>query len=256
VSRARGAVLAFALLASGLASGCLFPKEDGPRLAQPTDVVRVPSPNLTTPPTVSAVNFTDPGYVVNGTWRPGDEWDYESNNSGFRQVYVLANFTSKGKHYHLVSERTARPGQIDNLRRFVVDRDTWLEVNSTDDRGATQFYDPGIPLRQHDNGTYFYNITYVARNAPLQKIASAAASTRYPTKQTILFPWGFVEAARIEHRITLRAEGSADTQRSIVSHFVAAEYQNDVQTIGADDTWKLVAAKVGDFRRGTVIGNG
>lgn len=251
VQRTRGWSLALLLLPIVAIAGCT--EEEAPLLAQPTDEVPVPSqPTVAATPT-APVDFDDPGLVLNGTWQVGDEWDYSSNRSAVRQVRVVARYTQDGVPHFLVADRVDRPGQIPDVRRYVVNGVTWMKVNTTDDQGYTQEYDPGIPLRQNRNSTYFYNISLHGRTTPTVPIASVAATTRYPSNATLQYPWGFVEAARIEHRITVRPEGKDDLQRSIIVRYVAADFLNDVLFVEAEETWKLTAAQVGDFRRGQLL---
>lgn len=186
----------------------------------------------------------------------GDEWDYESNTSAVRQVRVSAAFTYQGLPHYLVTERTDRQGHIPSVRRYIVQGEDWLMRNTTDSRGYTQEYDPGIPLRLNRNATYFYNVSVRSRESELLPIAAVAGTTRYPANVTLQFPWGFVEAAKIEHRIAIRPKVGEDQSlvRQVVIHYPSAEFLNDVMIMEKDETWRLIAAKVGDFQRGRLLG--
>lgn len=243
----------FVALAALLLSGC-FKSGGDEQLAQPTDRVQIPTIARPSPPTPTAPpDLDDPGYILNGTWHVGDEWDYRSNNSAARQLRVAASFTYRGLPHFILIERTDRPGQIPTYKREIVQAKDWLLRNTTDDQGIVQEFSPGVPLRQANNSTYFYNVSAHGRNIPAQFVGSVAATTRFPTTVTLQFPWGFVEAARIEHRVTLRPPGSQETQRTIEVRFPAKDYLNDVQYSEGSDVWKLVACQVGDFRRGTLF---
>lgn len=250
VPRTRGWLLVILLAPVAALAGC---SDDAPPLAQPTDRIPVPSRAPTPSTPAPEVDFDDPGLVFNGSWRVGDEWDYESNRSAIRQVRVTAKFTFNGSTHYLLTERTDRPAQIPDYRRHVVRGSDWMRLNTTDDRGFVQEFKPGIPLRQNSNSTYFYDLWLRSRDSPLVKAASVAGTTRYPSNATLKFPWGFVDTARIEHRLTAKPEGKDDLDRTLVIRYVAAEYLNDVYIVESDEIWRLRAAQVGDFRRGTLL---
>lgn len=247
----RGWLLALLVLPTAIIAGCS--QQEEPPLAQPTNVIHVPTRNVTVAPPAPVVDFDDPGLVLNGSWQVGDEWDYASNRSAVRQVLVEARFTYRGLPHLLVTESTQRPSEILDVRRHIIQAQDWLRINVTDEQGFTQQYNPGVPLRLNRNASYDYNLSLKGRTFAETQIATVAATTRYPTNATWQFPWGFVETARIEHRIVARPTGTSDLQRSLVVHYVAAEFLNDVKIVESGETWTLTAAKVGDFRRGKLI---
>ncbi|HVM46340.1 MAG TPA: hypothetical protein VM582_10435 [Candidatus Thermoplasmatota archaeon] len=233
-------------------SGCFG--NDGPDypLAQPTDAPIV-VPTRATPRAPVVFNTSDPGYRVENAWRIGDGWDYESDRSNILRVRVVdQRLVDDGTRFFLVeTTRVASGGQVERVAQAWVDPRTWSIVNETDERGATDSYRPGVPLRFWRNATTSYeHARHDASGALVLTQNVTIASRLFPVHQTLLFPWGYVEARRVEHNVTIRGGDGARSNETIV-RWVHRDYLNEVQfQLGSGETYKLVAARAGDFRRG------
>lgn len=252
--RLRAALLVLLVAPFAAVAGC-FDGGDEPPLAQPTtSPVSIPSRPVPATPTV-VFNFSDPGYVMNGSWRVGDGWDYESNRSSYRKMRVVDSRVVGDRTDFLVEETFGIIGNAPRSRTSVwVDGGNWTRLNETDFLGTSVVYQPGQPLRYHKNGTFGYNETaYSPRGVAVEK-REVAATSRLVGRQTLLFPWGYVEAAKVEHRMVTR-EGEA-LSRTLVTRWVHRDYLNDVRihVDGGDggEVFVLVAAQVGDLRRGSL----
>lgn len=253
----RRALLLLALLTPVAAlAGCLDSDDEERPLLVPTNS-SVGIPRATPPVTPTVVyNFSDPGYVMEGQWRVGDGWDYESNRSNFRKVRVLdARFVNGTVHY-LLEEKIGKVGNPSRGRTLEwVEGTNWTRLNRTDIAGTRAVFEPGQPLRFLKNGTYSYNVTFFDAGGTVRERHEVAANSRLVGRQTLLFPWGYVEAAKVEHRVSTRV-GETIT-RTLVTGFVHRDYLNDVRyviddTAGNVEAYTLVAAQVGDLRRGTL----
>lgn len=244
-------VLASLLFASGLA-GCFGNDEHSDRLAQPTDEpISVPTRPPPRQPTI-AYNFSDPGYRVDALWRVGDGWDYQSNQSHVRRLRVVDSRLANGTTYYLIEEKV---GQVDMppSRTTIawVDGRQWLLLNVTDVDGGEDRYRPGIPLRYYRNGSFAFEHTRTEGSGRVSGNASLTVQSRlFSTHQTILFPWGYVEAKRVEQTAFVRG---GDREGATTLHWIHRDYANDVQyQLPGGETFKITAAKVGEFRRGTL----
>jgi hypothetical protein len=254
VQRARG-ILLLAILALPMAAGCLGgEKEEGPRLAQPTTSPPAPpkSPSPLRPTT--SYNFSDPGVRMTGPWRAGDGWDYESDQGHYRRVRVVDSRLVSGTQLYVVREETGDVGQP--AKRVVttwIDGKQWLQLNATDDTGGIDRYTPGIAVRHLKNGSFAYNHTRVEGSGRASVDESVSVQTRLAAMHTtILFPWGYVEAKKIDVNATMRDKEGARTFAA-TTRWVHADYLNDVQyTTPSGETYKLAAARAGDFRRGVL----
>lgn len=251
--RPRSALLLLLLLAPVAAlAGCLE-DEEGPRLAQPTNAT-VGIPRATTPAAPTIVyNLSDPGYVMSGSWRVGDGWDYESNKSNFRKLRVVDARIVGNRTDFLVEETTGIIGNAPRGRASVwVEGGNWTRLNETDFFGTRTEYKPGQPLRHHRNGTFSYNETVTDSRGNVLERREVAANSRLVGRQTLLFSWGYVEAAKVEHRVTTRVDG--ELTRTLVTRWAHRDYLNDVKyqiDTGSDiEVFTLVAAQVGSLRRG------
>lgn len=241
------------LLALVALPGCLV-ADEGPPLAQPTDATPVlPSK----PPQRPAViyDFRDPGYIVTTPWQVGDGWDYVSNQSSYRAVRVVDIRKVGETTQYLVEERAGRENSTTiATTRSWVDGARWVTLNATDAR-AEQRYQPGQPLRYYRNGTYGYNVTVHDLTGAKLTNASVAVQTRLSAGHTtLLMRWGYVEARRVEQTFVQR-DAQNRTTEALVTRWVHRDYANDVQyQLPTGEMFKLQAAKVGDFRRGTLAG--
>lgn len=240
------------LLLSPLLAGCLG-GDDGPRLAQPTDKPLVLPGDQPQRPTGARYDLNDPGYVVNGTWQVGDGWDYESNRSNYRHVRVVEAVPAGIGTLYRVEERSGKIGQAASATRVSwVDSRGWLLLNATSDAGALDAYKPGVPQRLWRNTTVTFNHTRVDAAGKATNDSAQLVARLLPDHQTLLFPWGYVEAKRVEQRVTTRANGNV-TGVSTSVHWVHRDYLGDVQyDVDGAETFKLVAAQVGGMRRGTL----
>lgn len=249
--RVRAPLLVVLLLLPGLA-GCA--QEEGPRRAQPTDKPLLLPGDEPVRPTGAQYDLRDPGYVVNGSWRVGDGWDYESNRSTFRRVRVVDEEVFGRVAMLRVEEKIGKiGGAVSTTRSVWVDPRSWSAVNVTDSATKTvDEYRPGAPLRLWRNTTLTYNHT---RTDALERTTNDTiqlTSRLLPQHQTILFPWGYVEAKRVEQRALTRVGGNV-TDSEITIHWVHMDFLNDVQyELDTGEQFKLVAAQVGNFRRGTL----
>lgn len=238
------------LLALVALPGCL--REEGPPLAQPTDATPVVPASPPRRPTVE-YNFRDAGYVVTTPWHVGDGWDYASNASTYRQVRVVDQRLVGETTQFLVEERTGREGSTSvSTTRAWVDSGRWVTLNVSDARGE-QRYQPGQPLRYYRNGSYAYNVTvFDASGAKVTNATVAVQSRVSAGHTTLLLRWGYVEARRVEQSFVSR-DAQNKTTEAFVTRWVHRDYANDVQyQLPNGEMFKLVAAKVGDFRRGSL----
>lgn len=245
----RPLALVLLLLAPTL-GGCLGGSENE-ELAKPTDKpIVVPSPRPTAPPP-QVFNTSDPGYRVEGAWRIGDGWDYESNHSNVRRVRVLDQRLVNGTQLYLLeTTQLTKEGAVGSITRSWVDPRGWLLLNETDERGAGTRYHPGMPLRFFRNSTVTYEVARLAEGgAPVANATVTLASRLFPQHQTLLFPWGYVEARRVEHIVTTRGDGGNGTETTV--RWVHRDYLNEVRfQLPSGETYSLTAARAGDFRRG------
>lgn len=238
------------ILVAPATSGCLA-KEDE-ILAKPTDAPIVVPASRPTPPRPTVFNTSDPGYQVDAAWKIGDGWDYDSNRSQVRRVRVLdLRLVDDSQKYLLETTDLTDTGAVERITRQWVDPRGWLLLNETAEDGSGARYQPGMPLRFWRNGTVSYDQVRLAsggQNIGNQTITMHARL--FPAHQTLLLPWGYVEAKRVEHLIvTKRADGSR-TERTEV-HWVHKDYLGDVQFQTSEgELYTLVAVKAGDFRRG------
>jgi hypothetical protein len=241
--------LAPVLLFAGIAlAGCFDGDEDKPRLAVPTDVPAGPTVPATPSNPVIRLNFSDPGYRMNGTWRVGDGWDWESDQGRFRTSRVVeARQVGNATHF-LVEETLGKVGSAPNARsRTWVDGSTWMRVNATDIQGGFTTFSPGVPLRFTYNGSYNYTEQRHDNLGRRTENATLYANVAYVNNAVVVrLPWGNVATAKLEHRIVAVDESKAQT-RTQITRWVARDYQNEVQyQLDLGETYTLTAAKVGD----------
>jgi hypothetical protein len=223
------------------------------RLAVPTDrPIVVPS----RPPGSSSVtlNMSDPGYRMNGSWRVGDGWDYESDAGRVFRVRVVEQRNVSGGAHFLVEERLGAKGSSSlAVNASWIDGRSWVRLNATAPTGVGERYQPGEPLRLFRNATIGYNVTRVdAEGRTLANLTVAHYSRLRPTHQTLLFSWGYLETRVVEEIAVTRLETGQRAQANS-TRWVHADYLNDVQfETPAGETFKLVSARAGDVRRGTL----
>jgi hypothetical protein len=190
---------------------------------------------------------------VTAPWRAGDGWDYESNLSHVRHVRVIDSRLMGGTTWYIVQERTGKVGMPTErtVTSWVNGRD-WTQINATDDTGGEDTYDAGIQLRFYKNGSYGYNHTRVEGSGRTSVDEQVGLQARlFGAHSSLLFPWGYVEAKRVEQTTFTRA-GTNRTQ-SVTTHWVHQDYLSDVQyQLPGGETFKLTAVKAGSFRRGTL----
>ena len=247
----RVAVVALLLLVVPTLSGCLGGAEDD-GLAKPTDKPIVVPPTRATPTPPRTFNTSDPGYVVDASWRIGDGWDYLSDKENVRRVRVLDQRLVNGATlFMLETTRVAKGGAVESVNVSWVDPRGWLLLNDTAQSGAGDRYQPGMPVRFWRNATVsFEHVRLGVGGGVVGNDTMTIFSRLFPTHQTLQFPWGYVEAKRVEHLVaTTRSDGSR-TEQTIV-HWMHKDYLNDVQFALADgETYTLTAARAGEFRRG------
>lgn len=230
-------------------AGCLE-GDEGPRLAQPTDKPLVLPNDEPVRPTGARYDLNDPGYVVTGSWRVGDGWDYESNKSSYRRLRVVDERKEGVVTYFRVEETSGRVGSSATLKRSLwVDGRAWLVVNATSG-AASEAWKPGLPLRHWRNASTTFDHTTTSSGATASESVQLT-SRLLPNPQSVLFPWGYVEAKRVEQRLVTRGANNA-TAVSIETHWPHRDYLNDVQYLVDGELFKLTGARVGDFRRGTL----
>lgn len=244
--------LALVMLLVGPAlSGC-FDADEGEILARPTDTSPgVPTTRAPTGPTVR-FNTSDPGYRVDAPWRLGDGWDYASNGSSVRRVRVIdQRLLDDSTKFLLETTDLGQGGAVERVVRAWVDPRTWVIVNETDASGGVDRYQPGLPVRFWRNATASYAHERAdARGATIFTENVTIASRLYGTHQTLLFPWGYVEAKKVEHLTTARSPGG-ERREGMTTYWVHSDYLNAVQFQLPDgELFKLTAARAGDFRRG------
>lgn len=240
-----------------LLSGCLGEREQ-PRLAQPTDkpiVVPVGKPT----PTPVAVDFEDPGYTMDGAWRVGDGWDYESNQSrAIRMRVVDAVVRGGASVYLLETTRFDAQGRVEGQTRAWVDGRTWSRVNLTDDKGNVDRFFPGAPMRLFKNATATFNHTRVdAQGKLLANESVRFSSYLHPRHETIQAKFGeYYETRKVEQVSSATAlDGSGARSRTLVTHWVHRNVLNDVAfQLETGERYTLAAFKAGDTRRGTLAG--
>lgn len=242
---------ALALLMLGpTLSGCF--DNDDEELAQPTDKPIVVPASRPTPPRPAVFNTSDPGYRVETPWSMGDGWDYESNLSHIRRVRVLdLRLTNGTQKFLLETTDLDDKGAILRIARSWVEPRGWLLLNETTDNGAGDRYHPGRPVRFWRNASVTFDHADLGPGG--QKVSNETItifSRLFPTHQTLLFRWGYVEAKRVEHLVSIKQPDGTRLERTEV-HWVHKDYLNDVQFQTAEgELYTLVAAKAGDFRRG------
>lgn len=248
----RVAALVLILLAPATASGCLGDGAgESERLAQPTDAPIV-VPRATPAPRQPVFNTSDPGYRVDAPWRVGDGWDYESNQSNVRRMRVidqrLTNGTTK---YLLETKQLSAAGVLESTTRAWIEQRTWLLLNETIVGATVDTYTPGHPVRFWRNGTATYeHERFTSAGTSLGKDSVTLFARLFPVHQTLQFSWGYVEAKRVEHLLSIR-EADGDRSQITIVHWVHKDYLNDVQfQLPNGELYKLTAAKAGDFRRG------
>lgn len=247
----RVALFALILFVGPTLSGCLGGAEyEG--LAKPTDKPIVVPPTRLTPTLPPTFNTSDPGYRVDTPWRMGDGWDYQSDRENVRRVRVLDQRLVNGTSlFMLETTYVAKGGAVLSINRSWVDPRGWLLLNDTAESGAGDRYHPGMPLRFWRNASATFVHERLGPGGAATSNETVTLSARlYPMHQTLQFSWGYVEAKRVEHLVaTKRADGTRTTQTTI--HWVHKDYLNDVQFELPDgETYKLTAARAGDFRRG------
>lgn len=231
-------------------AGCLG-GEEGPRLAQPTDKPLVLPNDEPARPTGARYDLNDPGYVVTGAWRVGDGWDYESNHSNFRRVRVIDERHDGTATFFLIEETRGKVGASSVTKRTVwVDGSAWAVLNATS-ASTSESWRHGLPLRHWRNATTSYEHV-VTTNGVRSNATVQLTSRLLPNHQTVLFPWGYVEAKRVEQRLVTRANNV--TTVALETHWPHRDYLNDVQYVVKDEMFKLTGARVGDLRRGTLAG--
>jgi hypothetical protein len=242
------ALALLALLLGVTLAGCIGGQGEGPRLAAPTNATAGPKVPVTPSNPVIKLNFSDPGYRMNGTWRAGDGWDWESDEGRFRTLRVLeARPVGNGSHF-LVEETFGKVGNAPNARaRGWVDGTAWLRLNETDVQGGLTVYAPGVPLRFTHNGSYNYTQQRYDGLGRKTENATLYANVAYVNNGVVVrLPWGNVATGKLEHRI-VAVEADRSQSRTLITRWVAREYQNEVRwQVDQGETFTLSAAKVGD----------
>lgn len=243
-------------------AGCLGgepeePDPDTPRAVPTNRPISVPIGRPPTPP--PTVNFDDPGYAVEGTWRVGDGWDYESNQSRKMQMRVVeTRVLSNTNVFLLQTTRLDAAGKVEAVTKTWVEGRTWSRVNHTDERGNLDRFFPGAPLRFYKNGTATFNHT---RFDPAGKlIANETIKLQaylHPGHETIQAKFGeYYETRKVEQLTTATAKESDGVRsRTLVTRWVHRSVLNDVAfQLESGEKYVLTAYKAADTRRGTLAG--
>lgn len=244
----RPAILIVTLLFASPLTGCLGEEESGPRLATPTD--KPPTvPDRTPPPPpkrgIEDPDFTDPGFRFNATWREGDGWDWDSNDSRWRSVRVVevAN----------VSNRTlVRVDQVDGEYRGAApirsmmwfDASDWTRINSSAAGKVTTFTPPPADARLYRNATMFWNQTLEgARTA-------VAVNSWYSGFDSVGLPWGTFRVGHVEHRVT--AVGPEGASRALIVREPSNVIGNDARFSVNGEVYLITGAKFGNLTLGSL----
>ena len=214
--------------------------------AVPTDAPAT-CPNCTTPPPTPP-DLTDPGLVIEGTWRVGDGWDYVSNQSHYRDVRVLEERTVNGTRFLRVREFTGIVGNPPQIRTDTwLDASAWARVNVSF-VGGSRFvtFEPGDPqLRYVRNGSYAYNETSTSRANDSSR-AIVRVNVHYLGEDPVDLPWGVAMGGTVEYR-ALRSESGGSLVRELTVRHVSSEWQNDLLTLTpSSELFELRHARVGD----------
>ena len=236
-------------------SGCLGGSStaNGVRMAQPTDEpIEVPSFKNQTVANRTP-DFTDAGYIMNATWHVGDEWHYLSNKTNVRFVKVLRE-EFVGNARKLVVEESGMPAGNENpVWRAIAyyDAKTLAQENLTYVRGYLSYqWGPGAPRGTYlHNGTFAYNETELHNGTVFERRA-VRVNSFFANYQSVVLPWGRVEAGRVEHRILL-TDTEGDSVRQLVIHFPYRDYGIDAQYVDEDDElWRLLYVRYGSLTLG------
>lgn len=239
-------------------AGCLGGDEgadpDVPR-AVPTDRISVPLGRPITPP--PAVNFSDAGYKMEGSWRVGDAWDYESNQSRKMLLRVIdSRVLSNTNFFLLETTRLDAGGEVEAVTRTWVEGRTWSRVNHTDEQGNLDRFSPGAPLRFYKNGTATYNQTrFDASGKLLTNETVRLQSYLHPAHETIQAKFGEYYEARKVEQVTVASDASGIRSRTLAKHWVHRLVLNDVAfQLENGEKYTITAYEAGDTRRGTLAG--
>jgi hypothetical protein len=246
-----------ALIVPALA-GCLgsdTPAADatnGPRLAQPTTKTpEVPAfANRTLPN--ETPDFSDVGYILTPNWAVGDEWDYVSNQSNYRNVKVVREERVGEKRYLVVEEEGSRLGNAPRWRGvWYLDPTTNLRLNFTFTTGFDSYvYGPGKPDDFYfKNGTFAYNETKFQHGTEVLKLVIRANSF-FAGYETVPLMWGKTTVGRVEHRV-LKTDAEGNSFRELYVHFPVRDYGADAQyQLPSEELWRVIYVKHGDVELG------
>lgn len=194
------------------------------------------------------LDFKDPGYNMTTPWQVGDGWDWESNHSRYRTMRVVGSRDVNGHTHFQVLETSGKIGNPPNTRvTGWVNATSWLRVNATDVQGWLTTFTPGMPLRYLRNGSYSYNETRFDGSGEEQGKLSVLANVAYVNNGVVVrLPWGNTATGKLDHRVLSLAADRTQT-RTQITHWVSRDYAQSVQfQINLDETYVLVAAKVGN----------
>lgn len=254
------------IVLTALPIGCLGDEVEGPRLAQPTDTpVEIPGENVAPqrsgPPVDQSgrllVNFSDPGYVVEGEWSVGDSWYYETNQSpwNFRSMTVKERRVENGRDVFVIEEKF---GMIDQAAKVVltslVDARNYTRIRATDNEGSTIRYDPPAnTIRLLRNASSSWNETGVNPRG-IAWNDRHVVNSYFAGFDRIELLWGESRAARIEHRDFVTPASGERTDSTLI-RWVDRTYLNDVaiQRAGSEQRFLLVGARVGGQEWGSLL---
>lgn len=256
--RAALALLAV-LLVPGL-TGCLgaSEEEEGPRLAQPTDV----EPTITPPASEGLPNGTagappvnsSAGYEMEGDWSVGDAWYYKTSKAPQRDLFreVIAIVERNNRTFFVLDEVIRESGQEAPLSagRVLVDTLEYARVSSENQDGTRTTYDPALPMRYYRNGTFSY--TFIVTEDRLTTVREKnVVNSYYGGIDTIPLPWGPSTAGRIEHRHVI-TDSYGTERRVLMQYWLDRTYLAPVAIETDGQLYTLVAAQVGERTWGTL----
>lgn len=246
----RALPLALGLLLVPL-SGC-FDADPPATVGQPTSLPAFAPVPVAPTRDARSFNASDPGYRIATAWSVGDGWDWESNETPYRQyrtMRVLERQTVGDHVMYRVEETYGRTGSRASGRNVEwIDGTTWALVNVTDSVGSSFTYDPPKPLRFYRNATFAYNESGVDRLSG-QRVHNSwfVASFVEPEWEVVRLGWGQVAAFRVAQE-----SFAANLTAPLLTQWVSPDYANPIRYSSGDVMWTLVAANEGGRQFGAL----
>lgn len=245
-------MLLFTCLLLGPAlAGCLGAREEGPRLATPTDqapVINQEKSEAPTPPTKprDKLDLSDPGYVIGKGWSKGDAWFYleMEDKDRYRYMEVLEVIIKGNRTFYTLEDSTGIPGNYPKYTsRITVDGDNWTRMGATSNGDNVVRFDPPAPnVRFHRNGTFEY--TEYGQGAGLKWRDKHIVNSYFVGTEVVKLEWADASTAIIEHRdVVTRHDGTQS--ELLVRHWVDRRYLNDVAfEVDAKDFYLLQGVRI------------